>query len=881
MSRLARGVKVTQPLACRVGAEVLVALLAVACGPGTEPGPTGQAVATTQPLAETSREDAMAEAPWRVQDADSVIPFDVVVADAYRAGLILSRLTLHYVGIAVWKQGAWVPFYYREFGEADLAASTATDHLWLLHVVEGYGAGLIDGLPITARNLMGASFSSGAIDFIVQVSTTGTSVGKGTGLFTIRLQTRVAGVALPHARGLFADWYAGDPHSHTMYTHNWAEYGLPHRSLLHAAHAIGLDWILTTDHSCDLDPTCPSTIGFDNIGTRIDKWTFCSGGQAMPCTVRDHTSFSDGFAMAADDARDAENWAASWSSVKFGTGEEVNVLSQDGKTIHMLAYGSPYIASPGSGLTGPLSAFECDAVSLGIAGALGQVAAAGTAFAAHPTQLLASNLGGGSWKDADVTAALASPTFAGFELWNMRKARTMASPGNPEGTNGLDPFQTKLELGSLCDSASDPHECFPYFLDQEALPYWDTWLSRSCLDPTKRTYAIAGSDSHGGFNYDTQSSDGTSVTLATDNALGRVRTVVLAPSRAITDIIASLKAGRAVMTDGPMMTIGVDATGDGTIDQTEDVQVGSRTYTTAADSLRLRFKWQSSTEFGPLTSVLLARGDGASGASPLTYDVRADVSGIGDCGTADGTAARCSVVVAQGSGPVSLPKVGETYYFRAEAYTAGRASRVLTNPIWVTTADCWDRDGDSYYAGPGCSLVPAVRQHGIDCNDADSAVKPGAPETCNGVDDNCDGQIDEGLGSTTCGVGVCQRTLPNCAAGRPQSCMPGSPSIEICNGLDDDCDGEIDEGGVCDAGGKAVKSAGGCSCAVTGGGGTEPVPLALLMLLGALAAFTPSRSSPPPPSRSRPRSRPTREGWVPLPVPAPDPPPGIGDSLGV
>jgi hypothetical protein len=66
----------------------------------------------------------------------------------------------------------------------------------------------------------------------------------------------------------------------------------------------------------------------------------------------------------------------------------------------------------------------------------------------------------------------------------------------------------------------------------------------------------------------------------------------------------------------------------------------------------------------------------------------------------------------------------------------------------------------------------------------ESGCNPDEPDICNGNDDDCDGETDEGGASTpACATGVCVRGV--C---RPD-CMP-----EVCNGVDDDCDDRIDNG---------------------------------------------------------------------------------------
>ncbi len=146
-------------------------------------------------------------------------------------------------------------------------------------------------------------------------------------------------------------------------------------------------------------------------------------------------------------------------------------------------------------------------------------------------------------------------------------------------------------------------------------------------------------------------------------------------------------------------------------------------------------------------------------------------------------------------------------------------------------------------------------------------IGAGAVETCNGVDDNCDGRIDEGFNTTGdvnncggCGIvcalpgavaacvgGLC--VVNNCTAGRADvdknpangceyACPVFPTKAETCNGVDDDCDGVIDDsptdvgaafpcsnncpGGVC----KGICTTGNLACVsgakiCQGGGGVQ------------------------------------------------------------
>ncbi len=124
-----------------------------------------------------------------------------------------------------------------------------------------------------------------------------------------------------------------------------------------------------------------------------------------------------------------------------------------------------------------------------------------------------------------------------------------------------------------------------------------------------------------------------------------------------------------------------------------------------------------------------------------------------------------------------------------------------------------DQDG---YGNPVVSLSATTQPAGYvpnqnDCDDTNATINPGATEVADGIDNNCNGQVDEGFGGSTTyyqdadGDGYGDPNVSQTATSQPAGyvtdntdCDDNDAAInpgatEVADGIDNNCNGEVDE----------------------------------------------------------------------------------------
>jgi hypothetical protein len=411
----------------------------------------------------------------------------------------------------------------------------------------------------------------------------------------IHLETFLAEHALPQSRAANPNqprqWFYGDTHYHSVYTNDIKEIGNPVPESCEAAHAVGLDWLVITDHSCDLDDVDP------DVSSNM-RWDRLKADIANPDISNDQ--------------------------FRCILGEEITLVGKGENYIHMLAFGGMDKMIEGAFLPDK-GGFMTEIFQESIKAWLEKVAKDGgysdketqrmfgtvhpfeeviamlpeetLLFAAHPFQM-AQPPPPGKWE----TENLYNPRLTGFEFWNGRTRRSTLLTLNPftrnEWVNSEELIKNdQARIKKLQDWADGEW-------DQALRNGLANWGTTDAL-PSLRPVFLAGSDAHGSFNYSVGLSwDYRRRLIVDDDALGKVRTAVYLQdtfTNAIPSepaILLAIRKGSCVVTDGPIIEFSLEH--HGTTAHMGDVLTVSDN-----QDIDLKIFAFSTPEFGPVEQVEL------------------------------------------------------------------------------------------------------------------------------------------------------------------------------------------------------------------------------------------------------------------------------------
>lgn len=436
-------------------------------------------------------------------------------------------------------------------------------------------------------------------------------------------------------------WYYGDTHYHSSYTNDFKEFGNPVPDTRAAAACIGLDWLVITDHSCDLVDANPYW----------DEFQADSRWAELGLEVEAHSD----------------------ECCRLLRGEEVTVLGKPGRgsdTLHMLVFGracdkfipgawaekglfadvglllAGFASDLFRHLFGPIHRLEAVLTGVEQSGCAIEAlrdrsvqAQGAVAFAAHPRSFAQSP--GGTWEFYDLVQPI-----HGIEAWNGDIRRHTAAEESP-----FDHYQEGKPWDETANKAG--------------IDAWDQVLRHRVGLEDPRFVLLAGSDAHGSFNY----SEGWWVDWdgirVDDNALGKVRTLVYLSHRAASsqreapsaaEVARALQEGSCVVTNGPVLnyTLGF---------RTAHVGLGRILKVKGDGTLKVKVQAASTPEFGPVEQVELFyyfRGMGATASIRLEFAV--------------GHTAIVAEELPSGPGYIRLATMTQN---GSDTY------RCFTNPIWI------------------------------------------------------------------------------------------------------------------------------------------------------------------------------------------------------
>ncbi len=437
-----------------------------------------------------------------------------------------------------------------------------------------------------------------------------------------------------------SQWFYGDTHYHSIYTNDLIEFGNPIPDTSAAAKGMGLDWLIVTDHSVDLENTNPAWEGQNPK----DRWdTFCQEvknnssdkfriligeevtvmGRAGKGTDIIHVLvFGGNFTKMIPGAFWNIEWLDDVLRWTFGSRERLSYLF--GKI-----YNLPEVLTGKDKHGNPVS--QLDDISVQAQHAM--------ACAAHP----ASDAQGpyGTWEIEDLMHPI-----DGMEAWNTRTRKKTGKEENPFN---------KWKKFSKGESK-----------ERKAIDRWDQVLRLKVNNGQMRCVLLAGSDAHGSFNYTTGLTKSLDLVGANDNCMGKVRSLLYFPNgtngtaRKVPteeDIFNAIKTGSFVVTDGPVVNFTLSFNGKtATLGQImEDVD--------GEGTLEVNVQAASTHEFGLVEKVRVFyyfKGMENTECSDVDFEIGKTEMVIDSMQT--------------GTGYIRL---------ETETHNGEESFRCVTNPIWV------------------------------------------------------------------------------------------------------------------------------------------------------------------------------------------------------